>query len=370
MKLLITIIILILIFYIFLGDVVLGGKDEVLKSREGYSSYMYDMERDIIHSNKLSIEDPISEVYLPHSVDVGSTDIDSVYNYRIVNIYKEILNRQPNSRELIVHRRKFITGEQDEDFLRVILYNNVEYMNIMDLQSNAIEYRLEHSIMKKKLYDMITALFEQHRKGGMGLKASMLPILRDVMIHLRFDLYLFVSVLKDKKYDDFEKDIMETIVINKYNIREIFYRHYDLKNLKEVAELMKEEDLKNGKSSLLSSVFSVDLLRERRKEEEERLKEEARQRVKDYANNKRCKFEKKIRIDDPIDHKMPHKSNWANRPPICTTLGMRSNVNPQNKNRYMSSPTWTTIEESKKTGMGSIMPKFEYKEYVEYVKEI
>ena len=47
--------------------------------------------------------------------------------------------------------------------LRIILFNSVEYMNIMDMQSNSVQTQLEHSVMKKKLYDIITALHKQHK---------------------------------------------------------------------------------------------------------------------------------------------------------------------------------------------------------------
>lgn len=327
---------------------------------------MYDLKRDVktMQSNDVlnsSIEIPIKEAYLPHDIDIGYTEIDTIYNYKIIMIYKEVLDRQPISRELKRTRMKFITGEQDEDFLRVILYNTVEYMNIMDMQNNSVQTQLEHSVMKRKLYDVISALYKQHvgkDKKEIDILNDMLSVLRDVMIHLRFDLYLFVAVLKDKKYNEFEKDILDEIVLNKYIEHKIFYTHFDILSLKKSAELMKEEDLKDGKSSLLDSVFSIDFLEKRRSEEEKRLREEAKKRVIEYANNKRCEFSKK-KMYDPIDHKKPYKSNWANRPPICTTLGEDNTVYPATHGDY-----WTTLEESKKTGMGSIMPKFEFREYV------
>lgn len=326
---------------------------------------MYDLKRDVKSMQgddvlRKSIEVPIKEAYLPHEVDIGTTELDSIYNYRIIMIFKEVLERQPRVIELKRTRMKFLTGEQDEDFLRIILFNSVEYMNIMDMQSNSVQTQLEHSVMKKKLYDIITALYKQHVKTD--VVPDMLSTLRDVMIHLRFDLYLFVAVLKDNKYKQFEEDILGEIVLTKYVVYEIFYRHFDIMALKRTAELIKEEDLKDGRSSLLDSVFSVEYLEKRRKDEEDRLREEAKRKIKEYANNKRCNFEKK-KLYDPIDHKKPYKSNWANRPPICTTLGQDNKVYPATHG-----DTWTSLEESKKTGMGSIMPKFEFREYVRVKK--
>lgn len=354
MKLILVSLLIILIVYIFY-------RTRCMKEE------MYDLKRDVASKQsddilEMSIETPIRESYLPHEVDIGYTELDTIYNYRIIMIYKEILERQPHVRELKMNRMKFITGERDEDFLRVILYNSVEYMNIMDMQSNTVQTQLEFSVMKRKLYDIISSLYKQHL--GKEVKEDILSTLRDVMIHLRFDLYMFVAVLKDKKYEQFEDDILSEIVLTKYVVHEIFYRHFDLERLRMAAELIKEEDMKDGGSSLLESVFSVDYLRKKREEEESRLREEAKKRVIEYANNRRCDF-KKVKVYDPIDHKKPYKSSWANRPPICTTLGKSNNK----VSSLIGSNNWSTIKESKETGVGSIMPKFEFREYVEVLKD-
>lgn len=351
MKLVIVILLVILIVYILYSRV------RCVKER------MYDLKRDVASRQsedvlEMSIETPIKESYLPHEVDIGYTELDTIYNYRIIMIYKEVLERQPRVRELNMNRMKFITGERDGDFLRVILYNSIEYMNIMDMQSNSVQTQLEFSVMMRKLYDIISSLYKQHVERDVN--EEMLSTLRDVMIHLRFDLYMFVAVLKDKKYKQFEDDILSETVLTKYVVHEIFYRHFELERLKMAAELIKEEDLKDGGSSLLDSVFAVDYLRKKREEEESRLREEAKKKVIEYANNRRCDF-KKEKVYDPIDHKKPYKSSWANRPPICTTLGQSSNK----VGVLIGSNNWTTIKESKETGVGSIMPKFEFREYVE-----
>ena len=56
---------------------------------------------------------------------------------------------------------------------------------------------------------------------------------------------------------------------------------------------------------------------------------------------------------------MPFRTMNEHNPPVCTTLGRRQNYKEYESNKY------TTIPESIDTDIGSIMPKFQYNEYVE-----
>ena len=64
---------------------------------------------------------------------------------------------------------------------------------------------------------------------------------------------------------------------------------------------------------------------------------------------------------------MPYRTITEHNPPICTTLGQ-----PQQYREYESgkSHKYTTIKESIETDIGSIMPKFQYKEYVEKIEKL
>jgi len=51
------------------------------------------------------------------------------------------------------------------------------------------------------------------------------------------------------------------------------------------------------------------------------------------------------------------------RPPVCTTLGGATPVSPLMFNSKLL--LGTPLEESRNTAVGSIMPKFDYKAYIE-----
>jgi len=347
----------------------------------------YNLDRDVIpqQSNNLSIEMPITDNYLSHQVDIEDFDnIDVVYDYKIINQYKKILLRSPNNKEIKLHRLRLITGEQDEHFIKINLYNSTEYSIMKDTQINEVYHELEYNTYEKILFDIIKNLYinynhihkleHSHKKiknnhnhnqiiNQNKIYENMLPHLKDILIHFQFDMYLFIALLSSKKYKPFEIEILEITVINKYKLREIFYKHFILLELHNEANAIKEKDLKDGKSNIFNEIFNgfKERINKDKNDQEKLLDHLKKQKLKDYANSKKCQYPQTKKIYNPISHNSPYKTSIAHNPPICTTLGQnnKSRVFPYKINDYK-----TKIKED--TQVGSIMPKFNYNEFVEY----
>ena len=71
-----------------------------------------------------TIIDPISDEYLPYSTKNYKEDPTAVANnnmneYTIINIYKNILDRQPTELELNKNLQNFYDNEMDENILKL-----------------------------------------------------------------------------------------------------------------------------------------------------------------------------------------------------------------------------------------------------------
>ena len=325
-------------------------------------------------SIRLSIDVPIEDMYLSHRFELGDENIqvDSIYDYKIVMLYRDILDRAPTQDEMKIHRLRFITGEEDYQFLRMVLYNTVEYVQMKDLQINHVEHELEHNVYKKMLKDILTNLYMKYKEDKVP-DDDMVEYLRDILVHFQFDMYLFIAFLRSEKYNSFEKQVLDEEIMDKYKLREILYENFIPLQLHKDANDMKEVDLQDGTSGILTDdIIPAGELRLQniRRQEEERISEESKRRVRKYVSGEQCKYNENKnknknkptkKIYDPISHNMPYSSKIAHNPPICTSLGRENNVSPMVANTFSG----VKLEDLDNTNIGSIMPKFEYREYVE-----
>jgi len=332
---------------------------------EKYTEKQYDLDRDIIPRSSTyieseSIETPIRDAYLTYYMPINDEDIHNIYDHIIIKHYRHILGRPPTGKEIKIYRYKLLTQEVDETFMITILYNSLEYEYMKETQLNAVEYELEFKTYERMLFQILRQLyFNYHNEEPY---TNMLSYLRSLLIHFQFDMYIYIACLSSEKYKPFELEVLETVVMNKYVLREIFYKHFILLELHNQANAIKQEDLKNGKSSIFTQLFNGQKLQENKdREDAKKAKEEAeRLRLAENAKSDKCYVSiRKKKVYNPISHSMPFRTLNEHNPPVCTTLGRQQNYREYESDKY------TTIKESIDTDIGSIMPKFQYNEYVE-----
>jgi len=71
------------------------------------------------------------------------------------------------------------------------------------------------------------------------------------------------------------------------------------------------------------------------------------------------------RIYNPIDYKQHYRGQTNYVPPVCTSSGTKNIVQPVFLDSKMLFNATSLDEATNNTGVGSIMPKFEYREYEE-----
>jgi len=349
--------------------------------------------------NQNTIEDLISLSYIPNNPYEEKKQTE----YDIIEIYKRILIRSPTDEEI---KMKIYLSKEEliED-----LYNSTEYDKISKIQTNVSDSNIESSIAKRNLSLKIYKIyFDIYKKD---VPDKMIVILRDCYIHLRSNYYLFYVFIESPKYLKFENEILTSISITKKKILELFNKYYNLLELKLKAEdkiktsknIIKEKNLDKIKDELDKITFNVEIpatpkevinnininelkkylktdikpleLKEtyvnNNKEEEINILNnllKIREREKENENidiiNKLPKeSEVYVRIYDPINYKQTYKGSFEYKPPICTSLGqpqLEVPVYPESKLLFQGTELDKAFEYSQ---VGSIMPKFEYKEY-------
>lgn len=361
-----------------------------------------------------TIEDLIPMVYIPSNPFLK----EELTEYEIIDVYKKILDRSPNVEEL---KLKVF---QTKDELTEELYNSYEYEKLTKVQDNLAEGGIESSIAKRNLLKKIIDLYKKKYKKDPNDKILM-P-LRDCYIHLRNNPFLFKAFLEGDNFINFENEVLTTITITKKNLLEIFNKYYNLLELKlKAEEIIKNskggiDDTKEGidvetlKKELskitqeptkipppppsnvadineiknyvnpnikenfqdegdLSSTIKryIDnaiasnpnmkfLLNSKEEKNEEQIPLEKTNEIRRITNELPENSEVYVRVYNPIEYKQSSYVGDARfKPPICTSLGQKSLEQPIYINKE-----GTEIDKAfDDTQVGSIMPKFIYKEY-------
>jgi hypothetical protein len=159
----------------------------------------------------------------------------------IIDIYKNILGRQPKPREIIVNLQEFYEKSSDEEKLKIKLYNSTEYKMIVKMQSNDIDPTLVSKISEKNIIDTLKTVYKNHF-NKMPHDKMTIP-LKQCYIHLQFNDYLFKAMLMHDNYPSFERDILREYIINDEKLLEIFDNNFVLYELRLIANELKRREL-------------------------------------------------------------------------------------------------------------------------------
>lgn len=325
-----------------------------------------------------NIEQPISDAYLPYSSNIFNQEIKSISDntneYIIINIYKSILQRQPSSSELNKNLYLFGTNELTEERLKTQLLNSPEYRRLTKMQSNEVESGLQGALAKEDLLTKLANIYYEERNED-SPKKMILP-LRDTYIHLQYNDYLFRAVLKHNNYTKYEKDVLEAALLSKEKLLIIFNKYFDLLELKMIANDIRKKHLLSMKNDLGKIPESSKNKKEGSDIDDKGLNLDEqlnkilknsnsifdKNKLAEYLDKNKYKSDLYVRVYDPIKYKQHYRGEPLFRPPICTSLGQQQKVSPVFTNSKMLFQG-TDLEEASKTQVGSIMPKFEYREY-------
>jgi hypothetical protein len=305
---------------------------------------------------------------------------------------------------------KYAYYENEE--LKEFLYNLPEYDKLIKIQDNNFNNEMESSIAKKNLLIRIMKIYKIIH--NINPPDDIIEPLKDCFIHLQLNDYLFISMLENINYMNFETEILSTYVLSKQILLKLFNKHFNIVELKMIAqgkinninnienntakdlESVKDDIVKvrsildnnidinefikntfpNVYKVLLKSAISdsdnldnkdkikyyLDII-ENYSDVEIKEKLEINDKTKEKISNLPNDTEIYYRIYDPINYKSSNTKDINNRPPICTSLGQPQLTQPiftESKLLFQGTDFNKAFEE---TQVGSIMPKFIYKEY-------
>jgi len=198
-------------------------------------------------NNVISIEDPIGDAYLPYSLNLYKDDVKSPeqvnHEYTVISLFKNILDRNPSKSEIEKYSRQLLNQEVDEQMLRIILINSVEYRRNSKLQSNDVHNDLEYSYARGDMISYINQLY--FIELDKEIPKSMILPLKDVFAYLQNNEYLFRALLNNTNYNLFQKDVIDLKMMTKSGISELFNKYFVLYDLKIAANDIKRHDIIN-----------------------------------------------------------------------------------------------------------------------------
>jgi len=194
-----------------------------------------------------TITDPIGDEYLPYTVknykdDPVAITKNNMNEYTIINVYKNILDRQPSDKELNKNLQDFYENEIDESILKLRIYNSSEYKIITNMQSNDIKPELITNISKGQLKDKLKKFYKD-QYNTILINTRLIDILIKCYIHLQFNDYLFKAMLMHDKYMAFENKLRDEVIMSDEKILELFNRTFILYELRLIANELKRQDI-------------------------------------------------------------------------------------------------------------------------------
>jgi len=262
-----------------------------------------------------TITDPIGDEYLPYTVknykdDPVAITKNNMNEYTIINVYKNILDRQPTDKELRKNLQDFYENDIDEGILKLRIYNSSEYKIITNMQSNDIKPELITNISKGQLKDKLKQFYKD-QFNTIITNTKLIDILIKCYIHLQFNDYLFKAMLMHDKYMAFENRLKMEVILSDEKILYIFNRNFILYELRLIANELKRQDIikrkafqtpialyNNNKSELSTSNVNMG----------------AGKQISDIVKNSDNIFNINIMVKDPdTKTSMPFSRNNQNR---------------------------------------------------------
>lgn len=312
----------------------------------------------------------------------------------IIDLYYKNLQRAPTSKELEDHVDAITNNEYDYREIELRLINSDEYQRLIKTQTNLILPETKRVVEEKDLVEIIARVYQRIRSKELQ-KAMFLP-LKDMYIYFQYNLYKFVAFLRDKNYAEFEELVSGDKKMTRESLIDLYLSMFDDSKLNYDANALEQLDasLPKGKrlSDLLTSegggevdkstVDTAALLAflkqniQETKKETEGAKAEAggAEGESDYdkylkslvtsAGEDSCTASQRVYLPNESKIlKTDYGFNVLHKfPPVCVPFGKANQVS---ESVMFSKLQGTPLEEAKETGMGSIMPKFEYRRYIE-----
>jgi len=311
---------------------------------------------------------------------------------RVIDTYNAILKRNPTKDELTKHVRALDKNEYPVSEIELRLYNSDEYQRIVKTQTDILAPETTRILQEKEIIDYVKTVYQYAFKKKPE-KDILLP-LKDLFIYFDFNPYKLLALFRHSNYKDFEDDFKNSKNLTKQVLIDMYLARFDdiklsqdaeaLKKSEKLAALSKSSQPVSGVSAsadgaaiglkdtdtdkLLQYLLSKGLYitdkdkieagKELAGEKEQGgLVTQIETGANSYCTGKRVYLTPDAKIvDTGYGFSVPQR-----HPPVCIPLNGKNPVSPVVFGDYSGTP----LNEANQTQVGSIMPMFEYREYID-----
>ena len=125
---------------------------------------------------------------------------------QVIDLYYNNLERQPTSDELKTHSNAILNGDYNFDELYMRLINSDEYKRLIKTQDNSILPETKRMIEEKDILIVLRSIYNKVKHRPMSLTLQL--VIRDIYVYYDFNIYKLVTLLRDDKYDAYEKELL------------------------------------------------------------------------------------------------------------------------------------------------------------------
>ncbi|NBU81969.1 MAG: hypothetical protein EBS55_10020, partial [Flavobacteriaceae bacterium] len=172
------------------------------------------------------------------SIPVSNTD--SVED-NIIRIYNDILDRYPNSKELIHDSRKILANKLTYDTLKQRLIDSDEYSRIIKLQSNSTTPELTRMISDKSMFTRITYIY--FKELNRDCPKYMIYPLKDILIRFDYNENALRAVFRNFNYNYFEQDVKFIKGLDHKQLMDLFDTYFNVADILQQANMILPDDL-------------------------------------------------------------------------------------------------------------------------------
>jgi len=310
------------------------------------------------------------------------TASDSVED-NVIRIYNGVLERNPNSKELIDETRKITSNVMTYDGLKQRLVDSDEYARFVKMQSNAMAPELNKVISDRSLLTRMSEIYTIELKRD--VPGYMVLPLKDIFIRLEYNEQTQRAMYRHLKYNYFEQDVKFIQGVNHQQLMDLFDKYFIVSQLLTAGAAI--HPIPSSSDTAPFGADPRDLIYRTPHDKDA----DSSSFLKNIAKNAAGVFNlngagKNVAttsntvtgdgsgyIDIPThqgDMVLDPALAWSvpqQRAPVCTTLGQKQLIQPvfvDNSKLLLGTP----LDDAAHTTVGSIMPSFEYKEFVRVPK--
>lgn len=319
---------------------------------------------------------------------------------QIMDIYNQVLQRQPSAQEMLDASRNLTNGTWTESGLKQRLLDSDEYQRLIKLQSNQLAPELDKMVADRALIQRLRVLYAEERK--IALPEDMVLPLKDVYVALDYNEYAFRAFLRSKSYTYFESDTKNGKDMDKKDLVTLIDKHMGgIEKINEQGKVIAEQKAKEAQSGNTQNGSNAQggasgsgnpygnnagggVVGASTSDKVQRTvmdrDSDMTPMVDDIMNRSNKVFNKDevakmLETQYNETYNIPVQQHYGDMvlrpemswtvpqrpPPVCTTLGQKPLTQPVMTNSKLL--LGTPLNESEQE-VGSMMPSFQYKEYV------